>query len=145
MQPDKKKMQDIAFPTVGALLDYLPEDQLDITLRLRDLVFECLPGVEERLSFNVPFYRLHRGVCFIWSGAVAWGNKRWDGVEFGFNYGNLLQDAANYLEKGNRKQVFSRRFYAVGEIKEDLLRAYLLEAAEIDELLARERKTKRKK
>jgi len=134
MEKEKKKMQSVAFRNVGELLDYLPEHQLVITEKLRELVFECLPGVEERLSFNVPFYRKYAGICFIWPGAVAWGSKGWDGVEFGFMYGNLLADEINYLERGTRKQVFSKKFYRPEDISEDLLRAYLFEAAEVDEL-----------
>jgi hypothetical protein len=143
MENDPKKMQPVSFATVSELFGFLPERQLEIVLRLRDLVFESIPGVEERLSFNVPFYRRHRSICFIWPGAVAWGSKTWPGVEFGFNYGNLLQDPANYLEKGQRKQVFTRRFHDLAGINEDLLRAYLLEASEIDEMLSRERKRRK--
>jgi hypothetical protein len=129
-----EKMQSVSFQSVDEMLNWLPEDQLGIVERLRDLVLECIPDVEERLSFNVPFYRRHKAICFIWPGAVPWGSKTWKGVEFGFNYGSLLADEANYLERGKRKQVFSRRFYTLEEINEDLLRAYILEAAEIDEL-----------
>ncbi len=134
MEKEKKKMQSVAFRNVGELLDYLPEQQLAITEKLRELVFECIPGVEERLSFNVPFYREYGGICFIWPGAVAWGSKTWEGVEFGFQHGNLLADEINYLERGTRRQVFYKKFYRTEDINEDLLRAYLFEAAEVDEL-----------
>lgn len=145
MKAEKKKMQNVSFRSVGEMLDFLPENQLELVERLRELVFECIPGVEERLSFNVPFYRRHKGICFIWPGAVSWGSKTWEGVEFGFNYGNLLTDEANYLDKGTRQQVFSKRFLSPDEINEELLRAYLLEAVEIDELMERERISRKRK
>lgn len=145
MKAEKKKMQNVSFRSVGEMLDFLPENQLELVERLRELVFECIPGVEERLSFNVPFYRRHKGICFIWPGAVSWGSKTWEGVEFGFNYGSLLADEANYLEKGTRQQVFSKRFLSPDEINEELLRAYLLEAMEIDELMERERISRKRK
>lgn len=145
MKAEKKKMQNVSFRSVGEMLDFLPENQLELVERLRELVFECIPGVEERLSFNVPFYRRHKGICFIWPGAVSWGSKTWEGVEFGFNYGNLLTDEANYLDKGTRQQVFSKRFLSPDEINEELLRAYLLEAMEIDELMERERISRKRK
>ncbi len=138
-------MQNFAFRNVGELLAFLPEDQLLITDVLRELVFTTLPDVQERLSFNVPFYRLHKGICFIWPGAVSWGNKTWQGVEFGFNYGNLLDDEANYLERGTRKQVFNKRFFSPEEINAELLSTYLLEAAEIDEMLYWEKMAKARK
>lgn len=137
-------MQNVSFRNVGELLDFLPEDQLEIVERLRELVFECIPEVEERLSFNVPFYRRYKGICFIWPGAVTWGDKAWDGVEFGFNYGNLLADEVGYLERGNRKQVFTKKFRPGDKIDEDLLRAYIFEAWELDEMMYLERMKGRK-
>lgn len=147
MENEKRKMQSVAFRNVGELLAYLPEHQLVIIERLRELVFECIPGVEERLSFNVLFYRKYRCICFFWPGAVAWGSKTWEGVEIGFQYGNLLADEINYLERGTRKQVFSKRFFRLEDINEDVLRAYLWEAAEVDELkfLEKMRRTKSRK
>lgn len=139
MSEEKKRMQCVDFKSIGDLLDYLPEDQLVIVERLRELVLECVPEAKEYLSFNVPFYKRHKSICFIWPGAVAWGNKTWEGVEFGFAYGNLLSDEAGYLERGKRKQVFSKRFFSPDDIDEDLLRAYLLEAAELDELMRMEK------
>ena len=127
-------MQNVSFRTVGELLRFLPEDQLEITERLRELVHECIPGVKEKLSFQVPFFKKRKGICYIWPGAVSWGKKTKEGVEFGFQYGNLLADEAGYLEHGKRKQISSKRFFSVEDINEDILREYLFEAAEIDEL-----------
>lgn len=124
------------------LLTFLPEDQLEIVEALRELVFSSVEGIEERLSFNVPFYHLRKGICYIWPGAVSWGSKTWEGVEFGFNYGYLLADEANYLERGNRKQVYNKRFFSPSEINVELLTAYLLEAAENDDLMFREKMSK---
>lgn len=134
-KPEKKRMQHVNFKTVGELLDYLPDDQRELVERLRELVFESIPAVEERLSFNVPFFKKNLNICHIWPGAVDWGGKTWAGVEFGFSYGNLLADEVQWLERGTRKQVFSKRFFKVSEVPEDLLRAYLREADELDELL----------
>jgi hypothetical protein len=142
---EPSKMQNVAFRNVGELLAYLPDDQLLITEVLRELVFSTLHGVQERLSFNVPFYRLHKGICFIWPGAVSWGSKTWQGVEFGFNYGNLLADEANYMERGTRKQVYNKRFFSPDEINAELLSTYLLEAAEIDEMMFREKMSNARK
>ena len=138
-------MQNVRFRNMGELLAYLPEHQLLIVENLRELIFECVPDVKERLSFNVPFFSKHKGVCFIWPGVVSWGSKTWEGVEFGFNYGNLLMDENNYLEKGNRKQVFTKRFYTFSEINEDIIRAYLFEAAENDEIMFREKQLRLKR
>ncbi len=141
---EKKQMQNVSFRNVGELLRFLPEDQLGIVERLREIVFDTIPEVKEKLSFNVPFFQRYRAICFIWPGVVSWGSTTWEGVEFGFSYGNLLLDEAGWLERGKRKQVFSKRFFSPEDINEDLLRAYLLEAAELDELLHREKMVRSK-
>ena len=141
---EKKPMQNVSFRSISEMLEFLPEDQLEMGQHLRELVFETVPGIKERLSFNVPFFRIRKGICFIWPGAVSWGSKTREGVEFGFNYGNLLADEAGYLERGNRKQVFSKRFFSTNDINDEILREYLLEAAEIDEIMYREGKQRRK-
>ena len=135
MEQSKKPMQNVNFRTVGELLGFLPEEQLEMVEQLRTLVTECLPEIEEGLSFNVPFYRRHKLICYIWPGAVSWGGKTWDGVEFGFNYGYLLADEIGYLDRGNRKQVYNKRFYPGDRIDEEILRAYLFEAWELDEMM----------
>lgn len=139
MGKEKKPAQNVNFQSFSELIGFLPENQLEIFEQLRFLVLDTLPSVQERLSYNVPFYRIHKGICYIWPGAVSWGSKILDGVEFGFNYGYLLADEANYLDRGNRKQVYNKRFMSPDEINEDLLRAYLIEAAEIDEMMYREK------
>lgn len=142
---EKKPAQNVNFNSFSELLAFLPEDQLEIFEILREMVLSTVDGIEERLSFNVPFYRLRKGICYIWPGAVSWGNKTWEGVEFGFNYGYLLADEANYLDRGNRKQVYNKRFFSPSEINLELLSAYLLEAAEMDELMYREKMMKSRK
>lgn len=136
---EKKQVQNVSFKTVGEVLAYLPEDQFEIVEVLRGLIFDAVPDIMEKLSFNVPFYRQHKGICYIWPGAISWGSKTWQGVEFGFNYGNLLADETNYLVRGDRKQVYNRRFFSPEEINTGLLTEYLIEAAEIDELMHREK------
>ncbi len=140
-------MQNVRFQSVGELLDFLDPERLEMLELLRELVFETVPGVEERLSFNVPFYRRYGGVCFIWPGSVSWGSTVWEGVEFGFNNGYLLSDDDLYLDHGKRKQVFTKRFISVQEVKLhlDRLRGFLIEAAEVNELLHMEKMQRRKK
>lgn len=140
-----RKMQSVHFQTVAELLDFLPDDQRAIVERLRELVFESIPGVEERLSFNVPFFKKNLNICHIWPGAVPWGSKTWAGVELGFSNGNLLADEAQWLDRGGRKQVFSKRFFKISEVPDERVRAYLFEAAELDELLFLEKSQSRRR
>ncbi len=140
-------MQNVRFQSVGALLDFLDPERLEMVELLRELVLETVPGVEERLSFNVPFYRKYGALCFIWPGSVSWGSTVWEGVEFGFNNGHLLADEDRYLDRGKRKQVFTKRFFSVQDVKIniDRLRALLMEAAEVNELLQMEKMQRSRK
>ncbi len=127
-------MQNISFDTVEDFLEFLPVDELRIVNVLRMLVLECMPDAIEKLSFNVPFYKRHKTVCFIWPASVFWGSKKtYEGVRFGFANGYLMQDEIGYLNKGDRKQIYWRDFTSVSEIDVSLLRAYLFEAMIIDD------------
>ena len=126
-------MQNVGFKTVDELLDFLPADELKITEALRKIVFDCIPDVEEKISFNVPFYKRKRVICFIWPGSVSWGSVTQNGVRFGFQYGNYLNDESNYLDKGKRKQVYWRDFHSLKDIDADLLKSYIYEAVIIDQ------------
>ena len=140
-------MQNVQFRSVGELLDFLDPERLEMVELLRELVLETVPGVEERLSFNVPFYRRYGALCFIWPGSVSWGSTVWEGVEFGFNNGHLLADEDRYLDRGKRKQVFTKRFFSVQDVKMNIerLRALLMEAAEVNELLQMEKMQRSRK
>lgn len=127
-------MQHVHFDSIDNLLEYLPPDELRITERLRKLIFDCVPEVTERLSYNVPFYKLNKGMFFIWPSSVLWGKtKTYEGVRFGFQQGYLLTDEIDYLDKGNRKQVYYRDFRTLKDIDGDLLRTYIFEAVIVDE------------
>ena len=135
-----KKMQPMKFQSVEEFLDFLPEDQKLLVLLLREIVLECIPDCTEKLSYNVPYYSRNKRVCFIWPSAVPWGKVERNGVLFGFVRGNLIQDEINWLEKGTRKQVYTKTFFKVQEIEEEVLRAYIFEAVELDETLKNKKK-----
>ena len=141
-KPEKKQMQNVNFKNIDELLEFLPEDELKIVEMLRKIVFSCIPDIEEKFSYNVPFYKRHSNICYIWPSSVQWGNVKLTGVQFGFNKGYLMQDDIDWLEKGKRKQVFWKTFHSIKEIDVDLLKAYIFEAALVDEA---DSKKKRKK
>ncbi len=127
-------MQNVSFHSLEEFLEYLPQDERSITDKLRNLVLDTLPEIDERLSFNVPYYRLRKDICFIWPGSILWGKlKAYEGVRFGFTYGHLLQDESHYFILGNRKQVTYRDFTSPREIDPELIRSFLFEAAIVDE------------
>jgi hypothetical protein len=127
-------MQNVSFKTVDEFLDFLPEDELKMVNLLRRLIFDYVQGVTEKLSYNVPFYKKHKGIFFIWPASVLWGkNQTYKGVRFGFQQGYLIADEINYLKRDNRKQVYWKDFSSIKEIDIDLLKVYIFEAIRIDE------------
>lgn len=133
-------MQKFNFKNINEVLRILPENQLEIVQYLREIIKSSIPDIIETFSSDIPYYKKHKGICYILPGAIPWGGKTWEGVEFGFQYGNLLSDEAGYLDKGNRKQVFTKRFHSMDEVDEEILQAYLIEANEIDEIMYRNKK-----
>lgn len=125
-------MQNFRFDNVEAFLDYLPDHERAMVDVLRQIIMECIPDCREKLSYNVPYYWRHSRICFIWPSSVPWGNVKLHGVQLGFCQGNKLSDEIGYLERGNRKQVYTKTFTRVEEIDEEMLRAYLYEAVEVD-------------
>lgn len=133
--PAKQKMQNVSFRNVEEMLDYLPDEEREMTELLRKIVFSCHPEITEKLSYNVPYYKLHKQLCFIWPAAILWGKKKtYAGVRFGFTSGHLLTNETGYLDQGNRKFVCYKDFLSLKDIDAELLRAYIFEAIAIDEL-----------
>jgi hypothetical protein len=136
----KRKMQNVSFNSLDDFFEFLPENELRLVNSLREIVLGCIPGCQEKLAYNVPYYRRFANICFIWPPAVKWGNSTQTGVRLGFTNGYLLQDELNYLDKGDRKQVYWKDFFNLDEVDVPLLKAYLFNAVEIDEEKARLKK-----
>lgn len=114
-------------------MDFIPEKEREIVTALQSIISECLPDCKVKLTYNVPFYYRHSRICFIWPASVSWGGIN-EGVALGFSKGYLLSDEINYLEKGTRKEVYTKIFHSVEEIDKELLISFLFEAREIDEM-----------
>jgi len=137
-------MFSVRFRTLAELVAFLPEDEALLLDEARCLVLastslstaDTLPELHERISYNVPYFRGFRDVCFLWPGSVLWGRKRsYEGVRFGFAQGYLLQDAGGYLDRGTRKQIFWKDLTTWNPRDEQALRTLLFEAGEVDESL----------
>ena len=123
----------LRFGSVQECIDFLPDEERELMERLRAFVADAAPELRERLSFNVPFYKGHRDVCFLWPASVLWGKRKtYEGVRFGFSYGALLSDPAGYLERGERKQVCWRDLRAFTPSDERMFERLLLQAVQLD-------------
>lgn len=141
--PMKRKMQHVAFRNTEEFLDYILPEELAIVEKLREIIFQAIPDVIEKLAYNVPFYKRHANICFIWPGSIPWGKTTQKGVRLGFNKGYLLEDELNHLDKGNRKEVYYRAFFSPEEISETILFTLLAQAVDADENLYRLKKGKK--
>ena len=114
------------------LMDVLPHNESVIVDVLRGIVIDTIGDEsKEKISYNVPYFYGHKGICIIWPSSIPRGGVE-EGVLFGFWYGNLLSDKDNYLKKGNNKKVYYRIFKDVDEIDEIKLRRLLIEAIKLD-------------
>ncbi|MBK9416636.1 MAG: DUF1801 domain-containing protein [Flavobacteriales bacterium] len=115
------------------MLDFLPDDERDLTEQLRELIISEAPDLKERLSFNVPFYKGRRDVCFIWPASVLWGRtKTYEGVRFGLSYGSLVPGCEPYLQRGDRKQVCWRDLHRLTSTDERMIRTVLRAGFAVD-------------
>jgi hypothetical protein len=133
------KFQPVQFKNIDSFLDYLPDNELQIVARLREIVLDIIPDVQEKLAYNVPYYYRFSRICFIWPSSVPWGSAEIKGVQFGFCNGNQLEDSIQYLQKGNRKQVYWKEFNKVQEIDAFLLQSYIIDAIKVDEMMYRKK------
>ena len=114
------------------LFEILPEEERIIVDVLRQIILENLPaGCKEKISYNVPFFYGHKGICIIWPATIPRGGIK-EGVLLGFWYGNKLKDEDNYLTHGTNKQVFYKIFKKADEIDEAAIVKLLIEAVQVD-------------
>lgn len=136
-RPEKARSTMLAgglrFATVQELLDHLPQDERALTEEIRELLISEAPELKERLSFNVPFYKQHRDVCFIWPASVIWGGRKtYDGVRFALTSGHLVPGCEPYLHRGGRKQVLWRDLTTITAADERMIRRLLRAALAVD-------------
>ncbi|GHM99317.1 hypothetical protein WSM22_08070 [Cytophagales bacterium WSM2-2] len=141
----KKQMQNVSFRSLEEFFEFIPKNELKIVEALRKIILECIPDCQEKLSYNVPYYKRHANICFLWPASITWGGVNQKGVRFGFTSGYFLHDEIGYLDKGDRKQVYWRDFNDAREIDTSLLEFYLHQAVLIDNEKAREKLKAKKK
>jgi uncharacterized protein len=83
--------------TVDAYVDGLPSDRSMLCAYLRQLIITTVPGVEERLSFRIPFYHYY--------GMFMYLNNTKQGIDVAFCRGKDLIEAFPLLELKNRATI----------------------------------------
>lgn len=128
--------QGLEFKTTEEFLDYLPEEEVEIVLFLRNIILNCMDG-KEKLAYNVPFYYRHSRICYIWPASIPRGKVE-KGVAIGFCKGKLLSDDTFETTKFASKQTFT----SVKEIDVALLKQQIYEAVLIDEQIVKAKRRK---
>lgn len=119
---------------VTDLIADLPADERIMVSRLRTLILETDPRLQEKLSYGVPYFYHNRRICFLWPASlVPPCNKPKHQVTLGLCYGTLLSDEQGLLDKGNRKQVCTIGFSSLKEISDQVIREIILEAVLVDD------------
>ncbi len=107
--------QHTKFRSVEEMLDFLPEHEREMVEILRDIIFEIVPNVVEKLAYNVPFYYHPKRICFIWPSSVPWGNLA-EGVCIGF------------MERNGKGKVRGRIvFRSASEIDKEIIAMEIME------------------
>ena len=128
---EKRRLKQRMYKSPDEVFESLQGDDRVISFRLRELVLQCIPHCSEKLSAGAPFYYGNTRICYIWPGAIPWGNVTTDFTTLGFCRGYQLSDPS-WLETENRKMVYVKRFYKPSDINTEIIRALLFEAAELD-------------
>lgn len=124
---------NIKIKTLLQLYDAIPEHERIIVDVLRAIITEQLPAYcKEKISYQVPYFYGHKGICIIWPSAIPRGGIK-KGVLLGFWYGNKLKDTDNYLTHGTNKQIFYKIYHNVEEINVKAIVKLLKEAVRADE------------
>ncbi|MGB5007052.1 MAG: DUF1801 domain-containing protein [Ferruginibacter sp.] len=123
---------NIKIRSVLQLYEAIPMHERIMVDVLRQVITAKLPAYcREKISYNVPFFFGHKGICIIWPAAIPRGGIK-KGVLLGFWHGNKLVDEAKYLTKGSNKQVFYKIFNDVEEIDVPAIEKLLEEAVKTD-------------
>jgi uncharacterized protein len=78
--------------TVDAYIDGLPAGEAIVVESLRELILLLVPGVQEKLSFKIPFYHYFGMFCYI--------NRTRGGIDLGFCRGkDLVEEFPQLLLK----------------------------------------------
>lgn len=80
--------------TVEEYLDSLPGERKIIGEKIRELILESVPGIQEKLSFKIPFYH--------YFGMFMYLNNTPGGIDVGFCRGKDLTEAFPQLELKER-------------------------------------------
>jgi hypothetical protein len=108
---------------VDHYIDQLPDAEKEVAEYIRELIFGLIPNVEERYSFNLPFYHYFGMFCYF--NRI----KKGGGIELVFCRGKDLVMAFPELQVKGRAIMAGITFRSIKEIDKPLLQSLLAGAA----------------
>lgn len=108
---------------VDVFIDALPDDKKAIADQLRLLIHAMVPGVQEKLSFKIPFYHYFGMYCYI--------NPVKDGIDLGICNGKKIAADFEHLEVKGRALIATVRLHSLHDIENKQV-AEILATAAID-------------
>ncbi len=108
-------------PLVDEYIFNLSAEQQGIANKVRQLLLTLVPGIEEKLSFKIPFYHYYGMFCYI--------NAIPNGIDVGFCRGKDFAIEFEHLETKGRAIVATVALYSVKDIQQKELREIIVAAA----------------
>lgn len=108
-------------PLVDDYIFNLSAEQQAIANKVRQLLLTLVPGIQEKLSFKIPFYHYYGMFCYI--------NAIPNGIDVGFCRGKDLAGEFEHLEEKGRAIVATVALYTTKDIQQKELREIIIAAA----------------
>jgi hypothetical protein len=115
-------MDTVTTRHIEGFIDALPQPEKAIAQKLRDLLFELVPGIEERFSFKLPFYHYYGMFCYLHY------DKR--GLNLCFCRGKDLVMAFPQLEQKGRAAIASVTLRGLKDVQQLEITQMIVAAAE---------------
>jgi uncharacterized protein len=107
--------------TVDEYIDNLPEERKVVIEYIREMILSEVPGIQEKLSFKIPFYH--------YFGMFMYLNNTAEGIDIGFCRGKDLTEAFPQLALKGRAIVASILIRSKKDIIDTSLREIIVAAA----------------
>lgn len=124
-------MKNNATHLVDDYIEALPQPQQEVAEKLRELLFELVPHIEERFSFKLPFYHYHSMFCYLRAADGA--------VYICFCRGKDLKEAFPQLEQKERAAICCVKVESLKDFYPKEIATLITTAAEWNKEAARQK------
>lgn len=118
---------------IDKFISSLPDEEMKMTIRLREIILKTNPAFEEKFAYGVPYYYIKKRVCFVWPTIIPRSGFK-SGVILGFCNGVVLKKKFDIIACGSNKVVGWIQYYNVKEIKPKIIKEILTEAIIFQEM-----------